>query len=160
MGVPQGSVIAPLLFNIMVHDVESCVQGKVVLTMYADDLAIWLDTHVRRPHKENNRNMAISMKTFQEAVDGVIRFMQVNSFTLSTQKTVFLPFHICSRRFQDVSVKINGEHFFSGRPSEVLRGRFSAYGAYQPPRGLQRPQRLPRLECNQGAKDTALGEPT
>ena len=49
MGVPQGSVIAPLLFNIMVHDVESCVQGKVVLTMYADDLAIWLDTHVRRP---------------------------------------------------------------------------------------------------------------
>ena len=29
----------PLLFNIMVHDVESCVQGKVVLTMYADDLA-------------------------------------------------------------------------------------------------------------------------
>ena len=47
MGVPQGSVIAPLLFNIMVRDVESCVQGKVVLTMYADDLAIWLDTHVR-----------------------------------------------------------------------------------------------------------------
>ena len=64
MGVPQGSVIAPLLFNIMVRDVESCLQGKVVLTMYADDLAIWLDTHVRRPHKENNRNMEISMKTF------------------------------------------------------------------------------------------------
>ena len=112
MGVPQGSVIAPLLFNIMVHDVESCVQGKVVLTMYADDLAIWLDTHVRRPHKENNRNMAISMKTFQEAVDGVIRFMQVNGFTLSTQKTVFLPFHICSRRIQDISIKVNNEHVF------------------------------------------------
>ena len=112
MGVPQGSVIAPLLFNIMVHDVESCVQGKVVLTMYADDLAIWLDTHVRRPHKENNRNMAISMKTFQEAVDEVIRFMQVNGFTLSTQKTVFLPFHICSRRIQDISIKVNNEHVF------------------------------------------------
>ena len=52
--------------------------------MYADDLAIWLDTHIRRPHKENNRNMAVSMRTFQEAVDGVIRFMQVNGFTLSS----------------------------------------------------------------------------
>ena len=63
MGVPQGSVIAPLLFNIRVHDVESCVQGKVVITMYADDLAIWLDTHIstmsQRLHKENNRNMEI-----------------------------------------------------------------------------------------------------
>ena len=63
----------------MVHDAESCVQGKVVLTMYTDDLAVRLDTHVRRPHKENNRNMEISMKSFQEAVDGVIRFMQENS---------------------------------------------------------------------------------
>ena len=81
MGVPQGSVIAPLLLDIMAHDVESCVQGKVLLTMYADDLAIWLDTHIRRPYKDNNRNMKISMKTFHEAVDGVIPFMQVNGFT-------------------------------------------------------------------------------
>ena len=42
----------------------------------------------------------------------------------------------------------------------VLRGRLSTYGAYQPPRGSQRPQRLPCLECNQGAQRTTLGEPT
>ncbi|MCB4773549.1 MAG: reverse transcriptase family protein, partial [Sulfurovum sp.] len=128
MGVPQGSVIAPLLFNIMVHDVESCVQGKVVLTMYADDLAIWLDTHIRRPHKENNRNMAISMKTFQEAVDGVIRFMQVNGFTLSTQKTVFLPFHICSRRIEDISIKVNDEHVFPADQVKYLGVVFQRMG--------------------------------
>ena len=46
MGVPQGSVIAPLLFNIMVHDVDTAVKGKAVLTMYTDDLAIWMDTYI------------------------------------------------------------------------------------------------------------------
>jgi len=46
MGVSPGSVIAPLLFNIMVHDVDTAVKGKVVLTMYADDLAICLDTYI------------------------------------------------------------------------------------------------------------------
>ena len=69
MGVPQGSVIAPLLFNIMVHDVDTAVKGKVVLTMYADDLAIWTDTHIRRLHT-NSSWVKQSMKLFQEAVDG------------------------------------------------------------------------------------------
>ena len=91
MGVPQGSVIAPLLFNIMVHDVDTAVKGKVVLTMYADDLAIWTDTHFRRLHT-NSSWVKHSMKLFQEAVDGVDHFMQVNGFALSSQKTVFLPF--------------------------------------------------------------------
>ena len=64
--------------------------------------------------------MAISMKTFQEAVDGVIRFMQVNGFTLSTQKTVFLPFHISSRGIQDISVKVNDEHVFPANEVKYL----------------------------------------
>jgi len=81
-------VIAPLLFNIMVHDVDTAVKGKVVLTMYADDLAIWTDTHIRRLHT-NSSWVKQSMKLFQEAVDGVVHFMQVNGFALSSQKTVF-----------------------------------------------------------------------
>ena len=54
MGVPQGSVIAPLLFNIMVHDVDTVAKDKVVLTMYADDLAIWRNTYIRRLFKKSS----------------------------------------------------------------------------------------------------------
>ena len=80
MGVPQGSVIAPLLFNIMVHDVVTAVTGKVVITMYADDLAIWLDTHIRRLFLESCIVKKF-MNLFQAAVDGVVRFMRENWFT-------------------------------------------------------------------------------
>ena len=83
MGVPQGSVIAPLLFSIMVHDVDTAVKGKVVLTMYDDDLAIRTDTHIRRLHT-NSSYVKQSIKLVQEAVDGVVHIMQVNGFALSS----------------------------------------------------------------------------
>ena len=54
MPVPHGSVIAPLLFNIMVHDVDTVAKEKVVVTMYADHLAIWMhgDLHQTFPHNQ------------------------------------------------------------------------------------------------------------
>ena len=78
MAVPQGSVISPLLFNIMVHDVVTAVTGKVVITIYADDLAMWLDTHIRRLFLENSTAVKRVMKLFQAAVDGIVRFRREN----------------------------------------------------------------------------------
>ena len=62
-------------------------------------------------------------------MDRVIRFMQVNGFTLSTQKTVFLPFHICSRRIQDISVKVNNEHVFPTDQVKYLGVVFQRMGS-------------------------------
>ncbi len=127
MGVPQGSVIAPILFNIMVHDVDTCVKGKVVLTMYADDLAIWLDTYIRRLYK-NSIIVKNYMKTFQEAVDGVVRFMRVNGFTLSAQKTVFIPFHTNTILNQDICIHVSGQLIFSSNKVKYLGVVFSRRG--------------------------------
>ena len=84
----------------------TAVKGKVVLTMYADDLAIWTDTHFRRLHT-NSSWVKHSMKLFQEAVDGVVHFIQVNGFALSSQKTVFVPFH--TNTSQNTEVHNQGE---------------------------------------------------
>ncbi|KAL8589746.1 hypothetical protein ACOMHN_027254 [Nucella lapillus] len=44
MGVPQGSVIAPTLFSIMLHDIMTTLQPQnKPPTLFADDLAIWAE---------------------------------------------------------------------------------------------------------------------
>ena len=126
-GRSSGICDRPLLFNIMVHDVGTAVKGKVVLTMYADDLAIWTDTHIRRLHT-NSSYVKQSMKLFQEAVDGVVHFMQVNGFALSSQKTVFVPFHTNTSQNTEVHIRVNGQSIFASKEVKYLGVHFTRWG--------------------------------
>lgn len=44
-GVPQGSVISPTLFNIMIDDLCNQIHDKGQLSQFADDSAIWYRGH-------------------------------------------------------------------------------------------------------------------
>lgn len=41
-GVPQGAVRSPLLFNIAINDITSAISPLVRVTLFADDLALFL----------------------------------------------------------------------------------------------------------------------
>ena len=43
MGIPRGSVIAPILFNIMIYDLPKSTSHDNIIAQYADDIAIWVD---------------------------------------------------------------------------------------------------------------------
>ena len=40
VGIPQGSIIAPILFNIIIHDLPKALSDNTHMTQYADDIAI------------------------------------------------------------------------------------------------------------------------
>lgn len=85
MGVPQGSVISPLLFNIMLHDIDVAIPRKGLRTsLYADDLGIWCH-HDRTCQPK-------ATKLFQGHIDRIQQYMEDNGFQLSTEKTVFMIF--------------------------------------------------------------------
>ena len=51
MGIPQGSIIAPILFTILMHDLQKTSINTHV-AQYTGDIAIWINTTLRKHTKK------------------------------------------------------------------------------------------------------------
>ena len=88
MGVPQGSVIAPLLFSIMLYDIDKIQKHDAIIILYADDLAIWKESKCRKFTNITKTNSFLRQiqKQFQEIINTVNQYMFHNGFSLSVEK--------------------------------------------------------------------------
>ncbi|MFZ2538081.1 MAG: reverse transcriptase family protein [Oscillospiraceae bacterium] len=51
-GVPQGSVLGPLLFNLFINDITDCLDNAVIAKLFADDIKLY--TEVSLPNSKTN----------------------------------------------------------------------------------------------------------
>nr|KAG5704412.1 hypothetical protein BaRGS_024267 [Batillaria attramentaria] len=109
MGVPQGSVIAPTLFSVMLHDIEAKVgRPDIKMSLYADDLAIWTELPTQLPGKTAfTKKLYERWRTkFQSCVDDIQGYMGQNGFQLSPEKTSLVVFSRTNGAKNAMSIQI------------------------------------------------------
>ena len=101
-GVPQGSVLGPLLFLLYINDISSFVTNSKI-SMYADDTVIYL-SHA-------NLNLAIAL--IQSDLDRVHTWCNSNKLTINCKKTKFCMFGMRSTikhsKTQDVQLSLSNQ---------------------------------------------------
>ena len=117
MGIPQGSIVAPTAFSLMLCDISFIELKNASISLYADDLALW-STSERYRKTYTERFTKSELKIFQENVDKISNYMFYNGFVLSPNKTVFMIFSSSSRINKDAFIVIDDNQLF---PSDEVK---------------------------------------
>ena len=96
-GTPQGSVISPVLFNIMINDIFSNIGEGFGLSLFADDGAIW----------KRGRNMDFIVRQVQKALQSVEEWGMSWGFKISALKSKYMVFGF-KRKLPNTELKIYG----------------------------------------------------
>lgn len=95
VGVPQGSILAPILFSLYVADIAKHISDYKI-TMYADDLSILIS---RESHELNQDACNNLMKKIEQ-------WFSKNVLYLNSSKTEYLLFHTRQKQVQNINISI------------------------------------------------------
>ena len=98
MGVPQGSILSPLLFNIKINNIVKCVQSPIEKTLFVDDFSI----------SARGKTLAGIERQLQLVINKVERWVQENSFQFSIRKTECIHFHLKRKQVLQPVINLHG----------------------------------------------------
>lgn len=110
-GTPQGSVISPILFLIMVNDYPIPPDNSICTSLFADDSAIW----------SSGRNLDSIISKLKPQVEAICTWCNTWGFKLNENKTTAIIFSK-SRNAQNTTIPIviNGKQITTGRNIKFL----------------------------------------
>ena len=90
MGLPQGSILSPILFNILTHDLPNIINKDSSLVQYADDICLWKNVNIKNNTKR--REHRFIQQSYQNDLDNLEKYMTQNGLRMSTEKTNLILF--------------------------------------------------------------------
>ena len=98
-GVPQGSVLGPILFNIYINSITTTNDNKTELALFADDLASWV----------SSRSLKVIQLRLQNHLNKLHEWAGKWRMSLSKNKTVFCIFNKgCFNINNQIELKFGG----------------------------------------------------
>ena len=110
-GLPQGSCLSPMLFNIMINDIFDTIPAGISHSLFADDCAIWC----------TDRDSQHSIPRLQQALDRIENWSGKNGFIFSATKSAVMTFTKNTRMLQAADLYLSG-HIIPRVPSFKFLG--------------------------------------
>ena len=122
-GIPQGSILRPILFNLFVAPLgELCMINGVACQGYADDTQNYLSF---RPISGSLKNQIECITKLENCIETVQHWMQINFLKLNENKTEFIILGLSQqlRKVGNITIKI-GEDIIPNLPAVKNLGMF------------------------------------
>ena len=97
-GVPQGSILGPLIFLLYINDIENCSE-IISFVMYADDTNAFY----------SDKNLKSLTNIMQEEMNKVTNWLNVNKLSINTTKTKYIIFKSSNKKC-DTEINIQPNH--------------------------------------------------